>query len=149
VSTFALDSSALVAWVVQEVPRWRAIDALLSAPGADPVLPAPGLAEVIEAARRRGNASPAALIAAAVAAKGVRTEVLVEADLLRAAELIETSKEHPGAAHPATGRVVTLSLGDALILAVVERLGIAVVTLDRYWVDFAAAGHTTARVLGV
>jgi PIN domain nuclease of toxin-antitoxin system len=149
VTTFALDSSALVAWILQEVPRWRAIDALLSAPTADPVLPAPGLTEVIETARRRGNGSPSTLIANAVAAKGVRTELLAPTDLIRAAELIETSKQHPGAPHPTTGKPITLSLGDALILAVVERLGIPVVTLDTYWADFSGAGHTTAQVLCV
>jgi PIN domain nuclease of toxin-antitoxin system len=149
VTTFSLDSSALVAWILQEVPRWRAIDALLSAPTADPVLPAPGLTEVIETARRRGNASPSTLIANAVAAKGVRTELLAQTDLVRAAELIEMSKQHPGAPHPTTGRPVTLSLGDALILAVVERLGIPVDTLDKYCADFSAAGQTTAHVLCV
>jgi len=42
--------------------------------------------------------------------------------------------------------VATLSLADALILAVVERLDIPVVTLDTYWAEFSAQGHTTAMV---
>jgi PIN domain nuclease of toxin-antitoxin system len=149
VTTFSLDSSALVAWILQEVPRWRAIDALLSAPTADPVLPAPGLTEVIETDRRRGNGSPSTLIANAVAAKGVRTELLAQSDLIRAADLIEKSKQHPGAPHPTTGRPVTLSLGDARILAEVERLGIPLVTLDTYWADFSVSGHTADHVLCV
>ena len=145
-TTFALDSSALVAWVIRE-PKWRAIETLLGQSTADPVLPAPALTEVIETARRRGNSSSPEAIAAAVAAKGMRTEPLGEADLVRAAKLLEASKAHPVGPHPKTGKVSTLSLGDALILAVVERLGIQVVTLDSYWVDFSTAGHTTAVVL--
>lgn len=145
-TTFVLDSSAIVAWVLREVGRWRAIDALLSAPTADPVLPAPGLAEVIETVRRKGNSSSPTLIASALAARGVRTELLTEADLVRAAVLMETAKSNPGAVHPVTSRPVTLSLADSLILAIVERLDVQIVTLDRYWAEFAAAGHTTAQV---
>ena len=146
-TTFALDSSAVVAWVLQEVTRWRTIDALLSSEMADPVLPAPGLTEVIETARRRGNTSSGAFIASALSAKGVRTEPLSDEDLVRAAELVEVSTTHSGPAHPSTGRAATLSLGDALILAVVERLDVPVVTLDAYWATFATAGHTSAHVL--
>jgi len=146
-STFALDTSALVAWVLQENGRWRAIDALLSAQTADPVLPAPGLTELITTVRRRGNTSPASLIVASLVAKGVRFEMLLEPDLVRAAELSELSEAHPGPVHPGMRRPVTLSLGDSLILAIVERLGLQVVTLDKYWDAFAAAGHTKAKVL--
>jgi len=64
VTTFALDTSALVAWVLQENSRWKAIDAALNAPGADPVLPAPGLTELITMVHRRGDLSPAQLIMA-------------------------------------------------------------------------------------
>ena len=49
--------------------------------------------------------------------------------------------------HPASGDPLTLSLGDALILAVVERLGVKVLTADRYWSQMAADGLTSAAVV--
>jgi PIN domain nuclease of toxin-antitoxin system len=146
VSTFALDSSAMLAWVLQETPRWRAVDRLITTAGADPVLPGPALTEVICAARRHGNVSSPQQIATTLKAMGVRVEDLTEVDLIRAAELLETSRAHP-AVHPVKATPVILSLGDALILSVVERLGVHVVTKDRYWQEFMAAGHTSARVL--
>ena len=72
-----------------------------------------------------------------------------DGDLIRCAELLELSVAHPG---PATGSTRSrarsvLSLADGLILAIVERLGVPVVTRDRYWSDFAEEGHTSARVV--
>jgi len=140
VSTVALDTSALAAWVLKEEPRWRAVDAILSASASDPVLPAPGLTELITVVHRRGNTSPSTLIVDALSAVGVRTEMLVEADLVRAAEMRESALSNGG-------RAQTLSLADALILSVVERLDCPVVTFDRYWQVLAAEGCTTARVV--
>lgn len=42
---------------------------------------------------------------------------------------------------------MTLSLGDALILAVVERLRCPVLSRDGYWQAFSQEGHTAAVVL--
>jgi PIN domain nuclease of toxin-antitoxin system len=41
---------------------------------------------------------------------------------------------------------VTLSLGDALILAVTERLGCMVLTRDRYWKWMVDEGHLAIRI---
>jgi PIN domain nuclease of toxin-antitoxin system len=38
-------------------------------------------------------------------------------------------------------------LGDALILAVTERLGVKVLTGDRYWSQLTEQGHTSAVVV--
>ena len=70
-----------------------------------------------------------------------------DGDLIRCAELLERSVAHPGPAASAVGSRSTLSLADGLILAIVERLGVPVVTRDRYWSDFAEEGHTRARVV--
>ena len=145
-TTFALDSSAVVAWVLQEHPKWTVVDALLEAPGADPVLAGPALTEVIRVARARGNTSSGHQIARTLAANGMRLETSTEHDLVRAAELLELSASHPGPPHPRTSRRAKLSLGDGLILAAVERLDIPVVTNDKYWLQFASDGHTTASV---
>lgn len=143
---FALDSSAMVAWILQEAGRWQGVDALLNAPGGRPVLPGPALTECIVVARRSGNTSSPEQIATTLSAIGVRVEPPLEADLLRAAQLLESSARCPGR-HPRTGEQLTLSLGDALILAVTERLGIKVLTKDRYWAQFADAGLTSAAVV--
>ena len=145
-TTFALDSSAVVAWVLQEAPRWRAIDAILTRPDADPVLPGPALSEVITVSRKRGNASSVQLLATALLAR-MRVEHCTTEDLVRAAELYEAAEGDPGSLHPITGTRATLSRADSLILAVVERLEVTVVTRDQYWKDFADAGHTRARIL--
>lgn len=147
-STFALDSSAILAWILQEQGRWRVLDRALGSESADPVLPAPALTEVITLARRRGNTSAPLQIVAALKAKGIRFELLTESDLVRAAELLELSQQNP-AIHSSTGTAGTLSLGDALILAVVERLGVQVITRDRAWTTFAASGHTSAKIIEI
>jgi len=136
----AFDSSVILTWILQE-PTWQRVDALLSNPQVTPVLPGPVLTEVVHRARSDGNTSTPGQLWTALSAHGAVVEHPEQADLLRAAELRETSDVHPGP-HQAT-----LSLGDALILATVERLGIKVVTRDRYWSWFASQGHTTATVL--
>lgn len=143
---FALDSSAVLAWILQEAGRWRAVDALLKAPGAQPVLPGPALTECIVVARRAGNISSPEQIATTLAAMGAMVEPALEADMIRAAFLLEASREYPGH-HPISGDPLTLSLGDALTLAVVERLGLKVLTADRYWSQLATDGLTSAAVV--
>ncbi len=136
----AFDSSVLLTWVLQEL-TWQRVDRLLTNPNVRPVLAGPALAEVIYTAHRKGNTSTPAQLWAAFAANGAVVEHPEDDDLVRAAELRELSDDHPGP------QGETLSLGDALILAVVERLGVKVVTRDTYWKGFAAAGHTSAQVL--
>lgn len=138
-TAFCLDTSVLATWVLQE-PGWQAIDKLLSSVGIEPVLPGPVLTELIEVVRRKGNQGTGSEILSVFASFGARVEHPTDDDLLRAAELLEVSKNHPGP----NGE--TLSLGDALVLAVTERLGIKVVTRDTYWHLFMSDGHTTATV---
>jgi PIN domain nuclease of toxin-antitoxin system len=146
VTAFALDSSTVLTWVLQE-QRWRSVDAMLQATGAEPLLPGPVLAEVINRARAKGNASPPAQIAAALKGQGMVVVHPEDGDLVRCAELLERSAANPGPAASAGGSRSTLSLADGLILAIVERLGVPVVTRDRYWSDFAERGNTQARVV--
>ena len=145
-TAFALDSSTVLTWVLQE-QRWRSVDAMLQVTGAEPLLPGPVLAEVINRARAKGNASAPAQIAAALRGQGMVVVHPEDGDLIRCAELLERSIAHPGPAASAGGSRSTLSLADGLILAIVERLGVPVVTRDRYWSDFAEQGHTRARVV--
>lgn len=145
-TAFALDSSTVLTWVLQE-PRWQSVEAMLHGPGAEPLLPGPVLAEVIKRARAKGNVSPAAQIAATLKGQGMVVVHPLDADLIRCAELLELSVANPGPRGAAAASRSTLSLADGLILAIVERLGVPVVTRDRYWDDFAEQGHTRARIV--
>jgi PIN domain nuclease of toxin-antitoxin system len=142
----AVDSSVLLTWILQE-RRWQLVERLLDNSELDVVLPEPGLAEVIAIARKKGNASSPQQLATAMAARGVRIEPLAPGDALRAAELLEISALKPGPVGRHSGRPMTLSLGDALILSVVERLGCPVLSRDGYWQVLSTEGHTTAVVL--
>jgi len=148
VTTFALDSSAVLAWILQERGRWKLVDSVLNAADADPVLPGPVLTEVIVSAHRRGNTSSAQQITNTLTAMGMRVEPARDADLLRAAALIELSQDHSGD-HRLTAQRATLSLGDALILAVTERLGVKILTKDRHWTQLAAGGHTSVGIVQI
>ena len=141
---YAFDSSTLVTWILQE-QHWQAIDRLLGRSDAEPMLPGPALAEVIHVARRKGNASPPAQIRLMLMAQGI-TIVHPDDDLVRAAELLEASDANPGPEHPVTRRRATLSLADAMILAICEQHGWTVVTRDQHWEWFAQQGHTGAKV---
>jgi PIN domain nuclease of toxin-antitoxin system len=146
VTAFALDSSTVLTWVLQE-PRWQSVEKMLRSPGAEPLLPGPVLTEVIKAARAKGNVSSPAQIAATLKGQGMAVVHPQDDDLIRCAELLEQSVANPGQLGATTGSTSTLSLADGLILAIVERLGVPVVTRDRYWNDFADQGHTRARVV--
>jgi PIN domain nuclease of toxin-antitoxin system len=132
VTQIALDSSTVVTWILQE-RRWQAVHALLQEPDVELVLPGPALTELVSVARRKGNVSSGAQIAASLRGHGVRVEHPTDADLLRAAELLEISDKNPGPINPRANRAGTLSLGDAIILAIVERLGCPVITGDSHW----------------
>lgn len=77
---------------------------------------------------------------------GLRVEHPTDDDLVRAAELIEISDDNPGPKSPRSNTESTLSLGDALILAVTERLGCMVLTRDGYWKWMVDEGHMKVRV---
>jgi PIN domain nuclease of toxin-antitoxin system len=145
VSAVALDSSAVITWILKE-RGWQGVDAVMKK--ADPpYLPGAALAEVIYRARARGNKGSPAQIVATLEAQGFIVEPPTTADLVRGAELYELSATHPGPVNTRTGQPITLSLGDALILAVTERLGCPVLTRDGLWPWFANAGHTSVRVI--
>jgi PIN domain nuclease of toxin-antitoxin system len=131
-TTVSFDSSAVVTFLLQE-RGWQAIHRFVSRTDVEAVLAGPALTESVRTARRKGNSSSAAQIFAALSALGMRVEHSDTEDLLRAAELMEVSDAHPGDPDGRTGVAPTLSLGDALILAVTERLGCPVLTRDGYW----------------
>lgn len=82
----------------------------------------------------------------ALSAQGVRVEPADELDLMRAAALLEISAQHPGPSKSVDGSGSTLSLGDALILAVSEKMGAKVLTGDRYWGWMVDQGLLTLEV---
>src|SRR5450756_72357 len=123
----------MVTWVIQE-PGWKTVDRLLTKRNVDVVLPGPAITETIHKAREKGNRATPREILEAFQGYGDYD------DLVRAAELLEASVEHPGP------RGETLSLGDALILAVTERLACPILSRDRYWELLAADEQTTAKV---
>ena len=145
-TAFALDSSTVLTWVLQE-PRWQSVEKMLHSPGAEPLLPGPVLTEVIKRARAKGNVSSPAQIGATLKGQGMWVVHPKDDDLIRCAELLESSVANPSPSGSTTGSTSTLSLADGLILAIVERLGVPVVTRDLYWNDFAEQGLTRARVV--
>ena len=118
----------------------------LARPQVEGILPGPALTEAIWVARRKGNQSSTTQIAQALFAIGLRVVHPIDDDLVRAAELIEISDNNPGPPPPHSDRDATLSLGDALILAVTERLGCMVLTRDGYWKWMLDGGHLTVQV---
>lgn len=141
----SLDSSAAIKWILQE-QGWQAVDRVIRDTRTDCILAGPALTEVIFRARARGNTSPPEQIATVLGAQGIRVEPAVKADLVRAAELLETSATHPGPPKNPSDPGPTLSLGDASILAVSERLGAVVLTGDRYWEWMVDEGLLTLKV---
>lgn len=127
-----LDSSVVCTLVLQE-HGWQAVNHLLQRPQVRAYLPGPVLTETITVVRRKGNASSAGQLYDALMALGLQVEHPIDSDLLRAAELIEISIDNPGPPAGRGDRPSTLSLGDALILAVTERLGCKVLTRDTSW----------------
>jgi PIN domain nuclease of toxin-antitoxin system len=132
VTRLALDSSALVTLLLQE-QGWKAIGHVIGRADVHAVMPGPVLTETVLVARRKGNVSTAEQLAQALAALGLVVVHPEDADLLRAADLLELSAANPGPPSQMTGKPGLLSLGDALILAVTERLGCSVITRDTYW----------------
>ena len=140
------DASVIVTLLAQE-RGWEAIRRLLQRPDVQGVLPGAALTEVIYVARRKGNTSGGQAIWDALDALGLSLESANVADLIRAAELVELSDARPGPINPATGAQPTLSLGDALVLAVTERLSLPVVTRDTYWRWLAEEGVIKIKVV--
>lgn len=94
-----------------------------------------------QAIQRVLNRSTGQQLWEALSAAGVRVEHTTAGDLLRGAELIELSEANPGPNN------ATLSLGDALILSVGERLDCPVITRDTYWGWMVTNGIITTNVI--
>lgn len=94
-----------------------------------------------QAIQRVLNQSTGQQLWEALSAAGVRVEHTTAGDLLRGAELIEVSEANPGPNN------ATLSLGDALILSVGERLDCPVITRDIYWGWMVTNGIITTNVI--
>ena len=143
-TTVALDASTILAWAKKE-RGWRAIDRLLRVPPGQARLALPGtaLTEVITTLRRRATSPQLShqAIATHVLGQGIDLELMTEQDHVRAAELREISFASPGA----NGE--TLSLSDASIIAVSERLGANVLTGDTYWTRLSEAGHLKVKAI--
>lgn len=144
-SSLCLDSSVVVTLLLQE-PGWQAIHHALLRPEISGILPGPVLTETIAVTRRRGNQSTGQQIFRTLTSLGVRIQHPTDSDLLRAAELLELSRDNPGPPAPMTREEGTLSLGDALILAITERLGCMVLTRDQYWKWMVDQGLIQVRV---
>lgn len=140
-----LDSSVVCSLLLQE-RGWQAILHTLQRPDVEGILPGPALTECIAVVRRRGNQSSPTQISEALIAIGLRVEHPTDTDLVRAAELIEISDDNPGPPPPHSDRDATLSLGDALILAVTERLECMVLTRDSYWKWMVDEGHLHVKI---
>lgn len=140
-----LDSSVVVNLLLQK-PGWQAVHHALQRHDVTGILPGPALTETIAVTRRRGNQSTGEQIRQTLTSLGVRVEHPTDDDLVRAAELLEISRDNPGPPAPITQEEGTLSLGDALILAITERLGCMVLTRDHYWTWMVDQGLLSVRV---
>jgi PIN domain nuclease of toxin-antitoxin system len=138
----ALDSSAVLRWVLQE-HRWQVIQRLIDRPDIDLILPGPVLTEVINLAQRKGNVSSAAQLRSTLDIAGMIIEPAAADDLQRAGELLVMSRANPAVSGD---KIMTLSLGDSLILAVTERLECQIVAIDRHWTFLADKGLLPVKI---
>lgn len=141
------DSSALLTLILQE-RDWQAVEGLLNKTGVEHYIPTPALTEIVVRARERGNQSSPGELLKFFETYGVTFVDLTPQDALRASELIETSRARPGQ-HWKTGDPLTLSLGDALILAVSERVADNVLSKDSYWTTLGDLGVLNVKVISL
>lgn len=143
-TTVALDASTILAWAKKE-RGWQGIDRLFRTPPGRARLALPGtaLTEVITTLRHRatGRQLSHQAIATSVLGQGIDLELMTEQDHVRAAELLEISYANTGP------HGETLSLSDASIISVCERLEANVLTGDVYWTKLAEAGHFKVRAI--
>ncbi|MFD7056879.1 PIN domain-containing protein [Streptomyces mirabilis] len=120
-----LDSSALVAWVFQEKGA-DVVDGLLS----EAATTAANLTEVTYVCLQRGYTRPPQELHQDLAALGLSVEPATADEAVRAGQLIHESRRDR---QQYDGR--TLALGDALCIALAERLRRPLVTGDTLWKD--------------
>ena len=128
----SLDSSVVCTIILQQ-RGWDAILRTIQRPQVNAYLPGPALTETIAVVRRKGNQSSPEQLHRALLALGLTVLHPTDEDLVRAAALIEISENNPGPPPQYSDRETTLSLGDALILAITELRGYKVLTRDTYW----------------
>jgi PIN domain nuclease of toxin-antitoxin system len=138
----ALDSSAVLRWVIQE-QRWQVVDRLIASELIEVILPGPVLTEVIGLAQAKGNVSTPSQLRTALIVAGMRVEPATVDDMLVAGELLIMSRANP---QQHNGREHSLSLGDSLVLAVTARLGCPIVTSDRHWTWLGEKGLLPVQV---
>lgn len=141
------DSSALLTLILQE-QDWQGIEGLLNKAEVENYIPTPALTEIVVRARENGNQSSPEQLREFFETYGVTFIDLTPQDALRASELIEISRANPGQ-HWKTGARLTLSLGDALILAISERVAANVLSKDSYWTTFADLGVLDVKVVSL
>ena len=117
-----LNASAVVAWIFRE-PGYQVVARALPYG----VLPVANAVEVLARAQERGWDGSADELLADIRLMGVQLEPSIEADAVRAAELSAESRKLGIAGGWG------ISLGDALCLAVAERLGLPAVGGDKAW----------------
>ncbi|WP_405856890.1 PIN domain-containing protein [Streptomyces sp. NBC_01515] len=120
-----LDTSAVLAWVFKEKGA-DAVDELLSSAATT----AANLAEVTYVCLRRGYTRPPQELHQDLAALGLAVEPTTADEAVRAGQLIHGSHRDR---QQYDGR--TLALGDALCIALAERLDRPLVTGDTLWKD--------------
>ncbi|GAA2529911.1 PIN domain-containing protein [Pilimelia columellifera] len=135
-TVLVFDTSAVLAWLLQEAGRWKRIDNLLKHPDVEAVLPSAAVAEVLYGAPMRGNTATREELLVSMAAH-LRVESVTAEDGAWAGDRILESHRNPVVWPPAKNRKnSTLALGDGLVLAVAHRLGAPAVTFDAAWAKF-------------
>ncbi|MEY9988124.1 ribonuclease VapC [Streptomyces sp. V4I8] len=137
-TTYLLDSSAVLAWLFSEKGA-EIVDPALTG-GA---ITTANLAEVVRRAEQRGYLRGPAELTSDLAAVGLAfEETLTEADARRAAALIAASYAERG-----SRGTPALSLGDGICIAVGERLALPVLTADTAWKDLEDLFRTPVTLI--
>lgn len=116
-----MDASAIVAWLLNERGA-AAVGRLLRFA----VLPAPNVTESIRTARSHGHRMTSDQLYSRLEASCAAVEPFLDVDAPKAAELLLYADRRAGA---------QLSLGDALCIAVAERLQLPLVGDDGLWTE--------------
>lgn len=121
-----LDASALIALLRRE-KGWQAVEKIIESGNA--VTSPTGLAETFDICRNRKTGMSHTEIWEALSLIGLRVEPIIEQDaaemafLLEQADSVSKTKKNSG----------SLSLGDAVCLALGRRLGAVIVASDNFW----------------
>lgn len=118
--TFALDASAVVALVRRET-GWSKVNGALRSGAA---IAAPNLAEALTVVRRRGDSRSMAEVAALLRGLGLDVVDVRGNDTQEICRLLLESERILGA---------SVSLGDAICMAVANRLGYPIICSDKSW----------------